>query len=91
MADLSIVDLLQTLAVLLCRHSARIHPQNLVAQPCQLSLMLADDLRLERPIPVPRHIDRGRALVATNRLGARSVPPVPFGFSPASCFSVGAQ
>src|ERR1700750_246641 len=56
-----------------CREPPAIQRQDLVVEPLEATLALADDLRLEAAVPVPRRVQRDLAVLGDQRLRTRPV------------------
>jgi len=50
------------------RHAARVHRHDLVVEAGKASLIALDELRIERPLPVPRNADVNLRALRQNRL-----------------------
>jgi hypothetical protein len=76
LADLGAVHLLEMRGDLTGRQPTRRERQHDLIDPCEPSLALADDLRLERRLSVPRDLDLDRPDLREHRLGACPVTAV---------------
>ncbi len=85
-ADLDPVDLLQVSLDIPGRQAPRIEREDLVVEPLEAPLTLADYLRLKRARAIARSVDRHLALLGDQRLRRRPVPGVA---CPACRFLVG--
>ena len=75
-ADLHPVDLLQVRLDVPRRQATRVQREDLVVEPHEPPLALADDLRLEAAVAIAGGVDRHPPLVADQRLGRRPIPSV---------------
>jgi hypothetical protein len=75
-ANLDAVDLLQMRLDIPGRQAPRIQREDLVVEPLKPPLTLANDLRLEAPIPIARRVDADRAVLGDQRLRRRPVPGI---------------
>ena len=67
------------------RHATRVERENLVVEASEPTLVLGNQLRLERALAIARHVDRQRAVVRQDRFGPCPVAMIGgvLGFSPA--------
>jgi hypothetical protein len=71
--DLHHVHLAEKRLDLAHREAAGVQRQNLVVEAGESPLVLADQLRRERPVAITRDVERQRAVVGQDRLTARAV------------------
>ena len=72
-ADLHAVDLLQVRGDVPCGEPAAVEREDLLVEPDEPALALADDLRLEAAVAVTRCIERHRPVLGHKRLSRRAV------------------
>ena len=75
-ADLDAVDLGQVRLDVARRQPARVEREDLVVEALEAPLALADDLRLEAAVAVPRRLDPDRPVLGRKRLRGRAVAGV---------------
>jgi hypothetical protein len=75
-ADLGAVLLGEETLDLAHRHAARVHGHDLVVEAGEAALVLGDQDRLERALPVARHLDTQRPILGQHGLAAGAVAMV---------------
>jgi len=75
--DVHAVDLLEVRGDVARREPTRVQGQDLVVEPLKAALTLADDLRLEAPVPVAGPVDLDLPVLGDQRLRRRPVARIP--------------
>ena len=76
-ADLHAVDLLEVRLDIAHRQAARVQGEDLLVEPLEAALALADDPRLKAPVPIAGSVDPDLAVLGDQRLRGRAIPGVP--------------